>query len=84
MYSMGENIGISPEIMKSMIKEIDVNGDGTIEINEWITFISKTRRQDKLVVRGKDNNNILLDFLDMNKGNGISMKRKMNFNLHDD
>jgi len=81
---MGENIGISPEIMKSMIKEIDVNGDGTIEINEWITFISKTRRQDKLVVRGKDNNNILLDFLDMNKGNGISMKRKMNFNLHDD
>jgi len=36
MYLMGKNIGISDKIMKSIIKEIDVNGDGTIEINEWI------------------------------------------------
>jgi len=33
---MGENIGISNKIMETLIKEIDVNGDGTIEINEWI------------------------------------------------
>mmetsp|Transcript_28917 Transcript_28917/g.24286 ORF Transcript_28917/g.24286 Transcript_28917/m.24286 type:complete len:82 (+) Transcript_28917:332-577(+) len=81
---MGVNIGIGKEIMKTMIKEIDVNGDGTIEVNEWIEYIRVSRSQDKLDLRGQYDNNILLDLLDKNKGERTAMRRKKNFNLQDD
>jgi len=78
---MGESMNITRKVMHSMIKEIDVNGDGTIELDEWIEYIRKSKNTNKLDVRGQDNNNILLDLIDYNKGE--EKTRKKNLNIHD-
>jgi len=36
MLKMGTAMGISNNVMTAMIKEIDVNKDGTINVDEWI------------------------------------------------
>lgn len=36
MYKMGEYLGISINKMSNMIKEIDVDNDKTISLQEWI------------------------------------------------
>jgi len=81
---MGENIGISRKCMKTMIKEIDVNNDQIIEDYEWIEYIRMARIQDKLEVRGLQDNNILLDLLHNEKGDRSSLRNKKNVNLNDD
>lgn len=81
---MGESMGISRKVMNSMIKEIDVNGDGTIELEEWIDYIRRSKNTNKLDVRGQDDNNILLDFIDHNNGvKNENKTRKKNLNIHD-
>lgn len=83
MFLMGESMGISRKIMSSMIKEIDVNGDGTIELEEWIDQIRGSKQSNQLEIRGEDDHNILLDFIDHSKGDKDAMRRKKNLNIHD-
>lgn len=77
-------MGISAAIMKSMIKEVDKNGDGTIELKEWTDYLKQSREHNLVDQRGAEQSNILLDFIDNQNGSKAAMQRKKNVNLHDD
>jgi len=67
MKKMGFELGIAPIAMLEMIKEIDVNNDGTIELNEWLDYIKKCKKHNETQTRTKQN--VLLDIIDEKKGN---------------
>lgn len=67
MKQMGQKLGIAPRIMQEMIKEIDVNNDGTIEYNEWIEYIKNCKKSNDTDTRTEQN--VLLDIIDEKKGN---------------
>lgn len=48
MMQMAAQLKISKEFMQMMIKEIDANGDGSIQAEEWLTYILDTREQMKI------------------------------------
>lgn len=83
MFQMGNAMGITNNVMKCMIKEVDINGDGTINVEEWIAYIRKSRNTNSVDMRGVEDSNILLDFID-NKNNTKDTTRKKNVNLNDD
>jgi len=45
---MAAMLKISKEFMQMMIKEIDANGDGQIQAEEWLSYILETREQMKV------------------------------------
>jgi len=48
MLQMAAMLRISQEFMQMMIKEIDANGDGQIQSEEWLNYILETREQMKI------------------------------------
>lgn len=81
---MGKAMGISNNVMNAMIKEIDVNKDGTINVEEWVEQIKKSKQTNNIDMRGQSDNNILLDYLDDKQDSDKAMRRKKNLNLNDD
>lgn len=70
--------------MQSMIKEIDINKDGTINVDEWVEQINKSKKTNNKEMRGTEDSNILLDLIDIKNDSNKAMKRKKNLNLNDD
>lgn len=64
---MGEFFGLTKDTMLKMIKQIDVDNDGTICLEEWCNYILKTReKKDKNELEKESNDkqgNILLDLV---------------------
>mmetsp|Transcript_33916 Transcript_33916/g.28654 ORF Transcript_33916/g.28654 Transcript_33916/m.28654 type:complete len:102 (+) Transcript_33916:332-637(+) len=59
MQEMANFLKISKEIMKKMINEIDINGDGRITLEEWITYITDTKNEIQ-------NNNEIIEIKNIN------------------
>lgn len=81
MYEMGKLLNITKQSMKIMIDEIDVDGDETITIEEWINYISDCQKsKDKDMTSRK--NNFLVDLV--NEKTNSNVTDRYNVNIYDE